>query len=488
MTRMAVLITMLLVMAGMPSLSAGARPRAASSQGIVLRVDRFSAEPPTLSPGQQLTLSGEYSVMASDRHARLLVIESVITSFYDEQTQQWKAVLRNHTSRTVSPGKHRFSPPGLTPPLQPPGGKFLLTFQVTHADVSDQQSREVLIGLRPAPAPDQGPPPVIALASPAQGQQVTSEQIQVSGKATSVQGIVRVDVQVNGELQAQSTPHGSTTVDFSEPVALRPGTNEIVVTAFDQGNHSARQRVAVTRVEDRPLPPAPVGVPVAGSEKRVALVIGNSQYKEAPLRNPTNDARGMAAILRELGFEVTLGEDLSKREMGEAIRAFGQQLRGGNVGLFYFAGHGVQVNGINYLIPIGAQIEKELDVEFEAVHVDRVLAEMEAAENKMNIVILDACRGNPLARSSRSGTRGLAPVLAPSGTLIAYATAPGSVAADGDGRNGLYTEVLLQQIRLPDLKIEDVFKGVRRAVKAKSRGRQVPWETSALEGDFYFAR
>jgi uncharacterized caspase-like protein len=221
-------------------------------------------------------------------------------------------------------------------------------------------------------------------------------------------------------------------------------------------------------------------------EKRYAVVIGNSNYKEQPLRNPINDARDMSNTLKNLGFDVVLRENLTMKEMREEIRSFGRKIKGGGIGLFYFAGHGIQVNGRNYLIPIDAHIEKEQDVEYESVEVGRIMDEIEAAENQMNIVILDACRDNPYARSFRTMARGLATMSAPGGTIVAYATAPGSVASDGGGRNGLYTQELLNSVKLTGLKIEDVFKRVRVAVKEKSKGKQVPWETSSLESDFYF--
>ncbi|HYP28875.1 MAG TPA: caspase family protein [Blastocatellia bacterium] len=232
----------------------------------------------------------------------------------------------------------------------------------------------------------------------------------------------------------------------------------------------------------------PSRVEVISGQKRVALIIGNGSYADMPLRNPVNDARDMAETLRGLGFEVITGENLDKRAMEEHIRAFGKRIAGAGIGLFYFSGHGLQVNGYNYLLPVKARIEKEQDVEYEAVEAGRVLSEMEAAQNRLNIVILDACRNNPFARSFRSATRGLAMMNAPSGTVVAYSTAPGSIASDGDGENGLYTQELLNGMRVPGLKIEDVFKRVRIAVKEKSQGKQIPWETSALDGDFYFVK
>ncbi|MEO6724015.1 MAG: caspase family protein [Blastocatellia bacterium] len=222
-------------------------------------------------------------------------------------------------------------------------------------------------------------------------------------------------------------------------------------------------------------------------ERRFALIIGNSGYQSSPLINPPNDARAMAAALRLLGFEVTSLINASQREMKIAARDFGARLSQGGIGLFYYAGHGLQIKGRNYLVPVGAAITREADVEIECVDVDATLAQLER-NNATNIVILDACRNNPFARSWRSATQGLAQVNAPSGTFIAaYATAPGSVAADGVG-NGLYTEELLQAIRDPGLSIEEVFKRVRVQVRTRSQGQQVPWDSSSLEGAFYFTR
>jgi hypothetical protein len=222
--------------------------------------------------------------------------------------------------------------------------------------------------------------------------------------------------------------------------------------------------------------------------KKVALVVGNSDYLIGPLRNPVNDARAMKLALEKTGFEVLYHENITNKDnFTRAVRAFGQKLQNGEVGLFYFAGHGLQVKGINYLVPIKAEVLSEPEVEFECLDVGFVLAQMEAANNRMNIVILDACRNNPFARSFRSAERGLATMMAPTGTLIAYATAPGSVAADGEGENGLYTEHILKQITRPGLKIEEVFKNVRAEVVQISNNRQVPWEASSLIGDFYFA-
>ena len=221
-------------------------------------------------------------------------------------------------------------------------------------------------------------------------------------------------------------------------------------------------------------------------EQRVALVIGNGQYKDSPLPNPVNDARAIAKALTASGFKVTIRENAGQKDMQLAMRDFGDALKNGGVGLFYYAGHGMQVKGRNYLVPVDAQIQREDEVAYNSVDAGQVLDKMEAANNRLNIVILDACRNNPFARSFRSGGAGLAQMDAPVGTLIAFATAPGSVASDGDGQNGLYTQHLLQSLQKPGAKIEDVFKNVRAAVRKDSGGKQIPWESTSLEGDFIF--
>ncbi len=222
------------------------------------------------------------------------------------------------------------------------------------------------------------------------------------------------------------------------------------------------------------------------TEQRVALVIGNSSYKDAPLRNPVNDAEDMAAVLRNLGFRVTLRKNDSYRQMVSAITEFGNELKKGGVGLFYYAGHGVQSKGRNYLLPVGAKIDTEAELEFESVDANRVLAFMEDAGNRMNIVVLDACRNNVYARSFRSASRGLAPMDAARGSFIAYATAPGSVAADGEGRNGLYTQHLLASLKQPDTDIDKVFRRVTAGVSRATGGKQVPWVSTSLTADFSF--
>ena len=224
----------------------------------------------------------------------------------------------------------------------------------------------------------------------------------------------------------------------------------------------------------------------AQASQRVALVMGNAAYKDAPLLNPVNDARAIASALKEAGFTVIFRENIDQRGMLSALREFGDKLRTGGVGLFYYAGHGMQIKGRNYLIPVGANVEREDEVAYSAVDAQAVLDKMEAAGNGTNIMILDACRNNPFMRNTRNGSAGLAQMDAPTGTLVAFATSPGAVASDGAGQNGLYTQHLLTAMRQPGAKVEDVFKQVRANVRRDSQNKQVPWEVTSLEGDFYF--
>ncbi|MEO1054444.1 MAG: caspase family protein [Bacteroidota bacterium] len=232
-----------------------------------------------------------------------------------------------------------------------------------------------------------------------------------------------------------------------------------------------------------------VSVKVPKNEKRIALVIGNADYRNGgELKNPLNDARAMAKTLRQLGFEVMTAENTSQADMKKAIDQFGRRMEGYDIGLFYYAGHGIQSKGKNYMIPIEADLQNEQQVEYDCIAADRVLAFMDHAGSRVNIIILDACRNNPFERSwSRSGSgNGLAFMNAPTGSIIAYATSPGNTASDGDGQNGLYTEALLKHMKSPGLTIEQVFKKVRGEVEQRSGSQQTPWESTSLKGDFYF--
>ncbi len=222
-------------------------------------------------------------------------------------------------------------------------------------------------------------------------------------------------------------------------------------------------------------------------EHRLALVIGNANYRNAPLTNPVNDARLMEAVLKQAGFQVIKAENASLRETRRLVRDFGDRLKQrGGVGLFYFAGHGVQVKGENYLVSIDSDIRNEDEVAEDALNAQLVLEKMQSAGNRVNLVILDACRNNPFAVRSRASGMGLATMSAPSGSIVAYSTSPGSVASDGNGQNGLYTQHLAKVISNPGLPVEEVFKQVRTLVRRDSNNQQTPWENTALEGQFYF--
>lgn len=223
---------------------------------------------------------------------------------------------------------------------------------------------------------------------------------------------------------------------------------------------------------------------VAG--KRLALVIGNSNYRVRPLRNPINDANDVSYALKSSGFQVIDLRDASLQQMRAGVRQFGDRLINNDVGLVYYSGHGVEVKGRNYFIPVNADIQREDEIADQGLDVNLVLEKMSTAGKGVNILIVDACRDDPFGRSFRSSSRGLANMDAPRGTIIAYATAPGKVAQDGDGRNSPYTKNLVRAMQQPNKPIEQVFKEVRRAVQDETKNQQTPWENTSLSGDFYF--
>ncbi|MBX2826511.1 MAG: caspase family protein, partial [Gammaproteobacteria bacterium] len=223
-----------------------------------------------------------------------------------------------------------------------------------------------------------------------------------------------------------------------------------------------------------------------GLDNRLALVIGNATYAESPLKNPLNDAADMAGVLEDLGFDVILRTDANRREMGKAIREFGRRLKKSRgVGLFYYAGHGMQLENRNYLIPVDTPMYDEDEVPYESIDVGSVLAKMQSAGNALNLLILDACRNNPFPTQFRSSNRGLARVEAPVGSLVVYATAPGKVASDGSGRNGIFTGHLLRYLQKSGLSLTQTIRKTRAAVVEETAGRQVPWESSSLLKEYY---
>lgn len=221
--------------------------------------------------------------------------------------------------------------------------------------------------------------------------------------------------------------------------------------------------------------------------EKVALVIGNGAYKFAPLSNPKNDATAMTELLTQAGFDVSRQIDASQGGLRAALEQFGKRIKDPNVkfAIFYYAGHAVQLNWSNYLIPVDAQIHSADELRKQSIDVTDVIRYMKEAKNKSYLIILDACREDPFAGNYRVAEKGLSQFDAPAGSLLAYATAPGKVAKDGAGENGLYTSHLLHEMAVQDAKLEDVFKRVRLSVRLESGGRQIPWETTSLEDDLY---
>lgn len=225
------------------------------------------------------------------------------------------------------------------------------------------------------------------------------------------------------------------------------------------------------------------GILTVEADRRVALLIGNSAYWHAPvLKNAANDADDMAGVLGRKGFEVILRKNARHAEMEKSIREFGKTIQHATVGFFFYAGHGVQVNGTNYLIPVDADIQAEDEIRFKAVDANFVLSKMESAGNLMNIIVLDACRVNPYAKF-RSISQGLAQMDAPRGSLIVYATSPGRVAEDGDGRNGVFTKHFLSKMDIPGLEIREILSQVRATVETETEMRQTPWSSRPLRED-----
>lgn len=319
--------------------------------------------------------------------------------------------------------------------------------------------------------------PVITISEPAltRGFKVVKiPQIKVAGYAKDKDGISEVTV---NNIRAN--------VDFSgyffAYITLHEGDNQITVKAVDNKFASSTKSFTLNKSKEVIIPKV--------NEKRLALVIGNSDYQfGGKLLNPVYDAQAMKIALENLGFTVMEAINCDQKTMKRKIDDFGDKLANYDVGLFFYAGHGVQVKGYNYLIPVDSKLENERDVEYDCVQAGRVLAKMESAGAKINLVILDACRDNPFERSWTRGqsSKGLAFMNAPSGSLIAYATSPGSTASDGNGSNGLYTSAILDYIRQKNLQIEDMFKEVRKKVIKESGGKQTPWESTSLVKDFYF--
>ncbi len=297
-------------------------------------------------------------------------------------------------------------------------------------------------------------------------------------------------VKVNKATRGYAMKNSMCDYAFEFEIPIDPGRNEIKAMVKNEGGSTYSEPRYVNRQESDAV----------SSQARLALIIGNSDYQfVGKLPNAANDATLMAGVLKSLGFETMVYTDADRNKIKNAVYDFGERLtETKGVGLFFYAGHGIQVDGVNYLVPVSAQLNRREDVEDVCFSINKLLGQMEYAANDLNIVILDACRDDPFAatasRAVKSSGGGLAQLNAPKGTFIAYSTAPGKTASDGTGKNGLYTEQLAKAIKTPGYKIEDVFKQVRNEVfrishdLAGDGNEQIPWENSSIFGDFYFLR
>jgi len=323
--------------------------------------------------------------------------------------------------------------------------------------------------------------PVVSWANPEnESTIVNKENLPISACIKSPTELKSVKLLVNGNIQSednvfQVSNMGDCNYNWQSSLVLKEGDNNIYIIATNvAGSTTSEKRLIKLQ-------------PSLG-ERRLALVFGNAQYQNSsPLKNPVNDANLMEGTLKELDFDVIKHLNASKEEMMAAIKEFNEKLPYYNVALFYYAGHGNQVEGQNYLIPVDAKLEKETDCKFEAVAVDFIVEEFEKYQENTNIVILDACRNNPLKAWARGGEQGFKAMSFTSGTIIAFATSEGATAADGKGANGLFTEELVKQMAVPQ-SILNVFMNTRVQVRKLSSNQQVPTEWNKLNGDFFFKK
>ncbi len=307
-------------------------------------------------------------------------------------------------------------------------------------------------------------------------QIVKGSTVAVEGK---IEGSDRMSQVLINDEKAQLNSDGS----FKATINLVPGKNRVRIAAQNTQSQVISKDIYFN---SEPLQQKNSTIdPSKLYTKRIALIIGNADYKAtSKLKNTLNDAKAMSNTLKNLGFEVTTIENGTYETIKNAIYAFGDRIQDVDVSLFFYAGHGMEVDGTNYLVPVDADIQSHLDVKQKCIPLSGVSNTMEFANDEgLNMIILDACRNNPFPAGKRGGT-GLARINAPSGTLIAYATDPGSVASDGDGTNGLYTGELIKQLKVSQ-RIEDIFMHTRNNVEQLSDGKQRPWEEARLKGIFY---
>lgn len=307
-------------------------------------------------------------------------------------------------------------------------------------------------------------------------QVVQGSSVIIEGKIDGSDRIIHVLI---NDTKAELSADGR----FKGTVELVPGKNRIRIAAQNTQSQTISKDLYLNSEPVQQKNHTHEGS--KGYNKRVALVIGNADYTAtSKLRNTLNDARAMSETLKNLGFDVTMVENGTYETIKNAVYAFGDRIQDVDVSLFFYAGHGLEVDGTNYLVPVDADIQSHLDVKQKCIPLSGVSNTMEFANDEgLNMIILDACRNNPFPAGKRGGT-GLARINAPSGTLIAYATDPGSVASDGDGTNGLYTGELIKQLNISQ-RIEDIFMHTRNNVEQISGGKQRPWEEARLKGIFY---
>ena len=304
-----------------------------------------------------------------------------------------------------------------------------------------------------------------------------------------------IEYDKNGSVLRSGTWKNGVWVDpklaHSEPIQQASETNSELARLRADAEQAKRKQIELEEQlrqaqQSISIPSQAASIGAVG--RRIALVVGNANYKVRPLKNPRNDADDVSRSLKTTGFEVIDLRDATLPQMRIAVRQFGDRLVNNDVGLVYYLGHGVEVKGRNYFIPVNADIQREDEIADQGLDVSLILEKMSTAGKGVNILIVDACRDDPFGRSFRSSSRGLAQMDAPRGTIIAYATSPGKVASDGDPRerNSPYTKHLVKAMQSPNKPIEQVFKEVRRAVQDETKNQQTPWENTSLSGDFFF--
>ena len=309
---------------------------------------------------------------------------------------------------------------------------------------------------------------------------VSTEIIQLEVCIKSAADLMSANITIDGSQGPvarvfQRQNNDSCNYIWKPKISLKEGDNSIYVNA---------ENAAGSNMSDNRI----IKFSRAMTEKRLALVFGNSDYSNGTsLKNPKNDADLMEVTLKDLGFTVMKQINAGKDAMENAIRDFSRRLPEYNVALFYYAGHGVQVDGVNYLIPVDAKLESKVDVSFETIEVTKITDQLKKNSAATNIVILDACRNNPYKSWARGGNEGFKPLGAVNGTIVAFSTSEGMTAADGEGANGLFTEELVKQMQIPQ-DIESVFKKTRKEVMARSNNQQMPVDWSYLTGDFSFKK